>query len=276
MRLKTFFEKQGCPVISLTRSTPVPGETMVPFRLNSGVAREQLQNVDALIHCAYDFSALRWKDILKKNVEGSKRLFQDAKAAGVSRIVLISTMSAFPGCRSLYGRAKLLIEDEAKRTGAFIIRPGLVYDAQAGGMVGALCNAVKKLPLIPIMGNGDQMLHLLHSEDFCHFVFQVASGHIPLPAHPVTLANEQGFTFRDILKIIAKGQGKMPAFVPIPGGFLYAILRTAEVLGFRGRLRGDALLGLIHYDPSPSFTEMRRLGFAPRLFSEKTLREDLV
>jgi nucleoside-diphosphate-sugar epimerase len=141
-------------------------------------------------------------------------------------------------------------------------------------MVGSLDAAVRRLPCLPIIGNGEQVLHLIHSEDLCRFVFQLATEPFMRPLGPVTLAHEQGFTFRDILKIIARGQGKAPASIPIPAGCLYAVLKTAEALGFRGRLRSDSLQSLMHYDPSPSFTEMRRLGFVPRLFSERTLRED--
>lgn len=273
MRLKNFFEKHGCSVVSLVRTAKETKGTILPFSLRDKIESGNLQNVDVLIHCAYDFSATRWDEIVKVNVEGARHLFEAARSAGVKTIIFISTMSAFSGCRTFYGQAKLLIEDEAKKVGAFIIRPGLVYDSQAGGMMGALCSAIEGLPCIPLIGNGKQQLYLLHSEDLCHFVLGVARGQIPAPFGPVTLAHEQGFTFQDILKIIAKNRGKTPLLIPVPAGCLYAILRTAEALGLRSRIRSDSVRSLVFCDPSPRFAEMRRLGFVPRMFSAETLLE---
>lgn len=272
--LKNYFEKHGWSFVPLTSETPGTGGDCVPFRLNGRVDIEQLKIIDVLIHCAYDFSVIRWGEIFKINVEGTRHLLLAARSAGVRKIILISTMSAFPGCRSFYGRAKLLIEEEAKKVGAFIVRPGLVYDSQSGSMVGSLLDAVRRLPCIPVIGNGKQVLYLLHAEDLCRFIFQLVTERISGSLGPITLAHEQGFAFQDILKIIAKAQGKTLASISIPAGCFYVILRIAEILGFRGRLRCDSLRSLIHYDPSPSFAEMRRLGFSPRLFSEKALRED--
>jgi len=276
-RVKSYFEKLGHSVISLTRS-PSDGDSNVSiqFSLKNGITSEPLRGIDVLIHCAYDFSVLRWDEILEVNVEGSKRLFQAARSAGIQTIVFISTMSAFPACRSLYGRAKLLIEEEAKRLGVSIVRPGLIYDAQAGGMVGSLKTSVEKLPVVPLIGSGEQILYLLHSEDLCCFICKMAERQIPILAESVTLAHEQGFTFREILKIIANVQGKAPAFIPLPSGCVYAALKIAEMLGLRIRLRSDGVRSLVHCNPSPSFSEMRRLGFEPRLFSEQTLREETV
>jgi nucleoside-diphosphate-sugar epimerase len=241
-----------------------------------GIENGSLRDIDVLVHCAYDFSVLRWNEILEVNVEGSKRLFQAARSDGVRTIVFISTMSAFLTCQSLYGRAKLLIEEEARKVGAFIIRPGLIYDAQSGGMVGSLRASVEKLPVVPLIGSGKQTLYLLHSEDFCRFLQKIAEGKIPAFTEPVTLAHEQGFTFRDILKIIAHAQGKAPLFIPLPSACIYSVLKIAEIMGLRIRMRSDSVRSLVHCDPAPSFSVMRELGFEPRRFSEQTLREGTV
>ena len=140
-------------------------------------------------------------------------------------------------------------------------------------MVGSLRASVEKLPIVPLIGSGKQTLHLLHSEDLCRFLQKIAEGKIPALTEPVTLAHEQGFTFRDILKIIANAQGKAPFFIPLPASCIYFVLKIAEKAGLRIRMRSDSVRSVVHCDPSPSFSEMRRLGFEPRRFSEQTLRE---
>ena len=82
---------------------------------------------EALIHCAWDFrprDALRMRQV---NVEGSWRLFDFATRGGVRKIVNISTMSAFCGCRSDYGKSKLLVEREVSARGGTSLRSGLIW-----------------------------------------------------------------------------------------------------------------------------------------------------
>ena len=91
--------------------------------------------IEALVHCSYDFQLHRWSDIHEQNVQGSIRLMRQAHEQGVTRIVFISTMSAFALCKSLYGRAKFEIEREAAALGAIVVRPGLIHGERPGGMV---------------------------------------------------------------------------------------------------------------------------------------------
>jgi len=130
--------KNDCAVVAMARSAPV-GREFIRWSLADEPTPElfRTHRLDALVHCAYDFSPVTWNDIERTNVRGSIRLLEAARAANV-RTVVISTISAFPGCRSLYGKAKLEIERAAAAPGASIIRPGLVWGDTAGGMFGAL------------------------------------------------------------------------------------------------------------------------------------------
>ena len=168
--LKEFFDKQGWEVLGLSHSGNALAQgRRVFFSLKSGIDGQALAGIDVLIHGAYDFSLRRWEDIFEVNVQGSIKLFQAAKMAGVRKIIYVSSMSSFANCQSLYGRAKLLIEDEARRIGAWIVRPGLIYGVNASGMMGALEKVIKKSPIVPLVGTGEQVLYLVHSEDLCRF-----------------------------------------------------------------------------------------------------------
>lgn len=270
-RLCAYLEQQGCSVIPLTHSKQSGISRF--YNLREEISRDIFRDVEVLIHGAYDFSVYHWKDILRVNVEGSKQLFQAALSAGLKRIIVLSTMSAFSGCQSLYGRAKLLIEEEGRKVGALVVRPGLVYDPHASGMVGSLQAAVRKMPFIPVIGTGQQKLYLLHSEDLCCFISKVVNEQASLTANPITLAHEQGFTLFAILKIIAEFQGKVPLWMPIPAPLIFGAFRMAEFFGLHGRLRSDGVRSLMHCDPAPSFFEMHRMGFVPRSFSVEAIQE---
>ena len=158
-RLKRHLERNGWRVIAWTRQ-PEPGSGAVAFRLGQEVDPDQLKDAQALVHCAYDFGPRRRADIAAVNVAGSQKLLRAAQEAGVRSVVLISTLSAFAGCRSLYGQAKLEIEALARSIGAFVIRPGLVYSDNPGGMFGRLVRQVRGARFVPIIWGGRQAQYL--------------------------------------------------------------------------------------------------------------------
>jgi nucleoside-diphosphate-sugar epimerase len=98
----------------------------VPYEIGDDPRRLPWGQVDALVHCAYDFRPKRWPEIHRVNVDGSIALLRAARESGVKRAVFISSLSSFPACRSLYGQAKLEIEAAALELGCAVVRPGLV------------------------------------------------------------------------------------------------------------------------------------------------------
>ena len=91
-----------------------PAAAEVRFQLGAEVPVEPLRGAAALIHCAYDFSPRDYLTARRVNGEGARRLFAAARAAGVEQIMLVSSMSAFDGCRSNYGRIKMDLEALAR------------------------------------------------------------------------------------------------------------------------------------------------------------------
>ena len=107
--------RAGHQVIELNRSAAGPRST-APTRtlvLGRTIDDAVFAGLDVVIHAAYDFSVATSDAIERRNVASTLELFAKARAAGVSRRVFISSMSSFPGCSSLYGKAKMSVEQEA-------------------------------------------------------------------------------------------------------------------------------------------------------------------
>jgi hypothetical protein len=149
--LKNYFAARGWEILELTRQ-PKPGTRGIKFQLGAEIPPAAFEDVSALVHCAYDFKPLRRDEIRAVNVDGARKLFQAARAAGIGKIICISAISAYDGCRSLYGKAKLEIEKLALENGALVIRPGLVYGNDSGGMFGKLAAQVRNSSIIPMIG----------------------------------------------------------------------------------------------------------------------------
>lgn len=113
--IKDKFLQEGWNVVELIRNPDaeaIRSGKGISFRLGEDISLQQLRGADALVHCAYDFSLRDWDKIHSINVLGTEKLFSAARLAGVGKRVLISSMSAFEGCQSLYGKAKLETEQK--------------------------------------------------------------------------------------------------------------------------------------------------------------------
>ena len=269
--VKTYFAANGWDILELTRR-PAPVSRAVPFQLGGDVPPELLSGVSALVHCAYDFKPLSWPEIRAVNVDGSRKILEAARAARIPKIIFISSISAFDGCRSFYGRAKLEIETIALGHGALVIRPGLVYGSGPGGMFGKLAAQIRNSSVIPMIGDGSQIQFLLHDEDLSAFIEKCAAGKIQLPPTILTAAHAQPWPLKRLLLEIARGLDKKPKFIPLPWRLVWLGLKSAEVCGLRLNFRSDSLVSLMHQNPSPDFSANAGAGLVCRPFEIGALR----
>jgi len=264
-RLWRHLESEGWRVIPWTRQTGGGGEGVV-FRLGEEIDPALLKNVHAVVHCAYDFGPRRWPEIAGVNVEGSRKLFEAARTAGVESIVHISSLSAFPGCRSLYGRAKLATEEAALSAGGLVLRPGLIYGEAPGGMFGRLVAQVKNSKVVPVIRGGRQTQYLVHEQDLGATVLSCLAGRAGTISTPISLAHEQGWELTEILRRIGHMLGRRVTFIPVPWQLAWVGLKSLEIVGVPTQFRSDSLISLVYQDPQPSFALLKSLGFRCRPF----------
>ena len=251
-----YLRRQGYEVVPLVRRPAGPGRK---FSLEEEFDGALLQGIDCLVHAAYDFSPSDPAVARQINVEGSRRLFSAAGKAGVRRMIFISSLSAFEECRSNYGRTKLEIESIARACGAVIIRPGLVFGQQSGGMVAALRQLAARR-VVPLVGNGRQQLYLSHQDDLAALVDYLLKIEA-LSGGAMAAAAAEPVTMKELITRLAARQH---LFLPVPAKLVFTILRLAETSGFTSRLRSDSLLTLLHPPPPPDFTPLQGTGITFR------------
>lgn len=270
-----YFNESGASVFQLT-GDPRKVDPALPadqFSLSSGAAKNFFADnkIDSLIHAAYDFNPRLREAIWDVNVKGSINLFKQARAEGVERAVFISSMSAFAGCRSLYGQAKLEIENAlGATTPGFSVRPGLIYStplSESGGMVGALLTSIGRGGVVPLIGNGQQELYLTHENDLARFIELLLQ--TSQAAHDQTLlaANPRPYALRMIIKLLAETVSKKRVkLIPVPWRLARGSLRLLEMARVNMRFRSDSVLSLAYQDKHPDFSTATSL-FAFRDFS---------
>lgn len=253
-RVTNHLASAGWEVRALSRSgggKKHSGFTQVHFELGGDLTPQALDGVDALVHLAYDFSATRWADIKRVNIEGSRRLFAAVREAGVDRIVFVSTIAAFPGARSLYGSAKLEIERAAMDAGATIIRPGLVWGSQGAAMFGALQRAVERLPIVPLFVPARLELSLVHENDLAVLVERLLDSFPEASGKLFVAASSQPLAFVELLRSLARRVGKRRRFVRLPWTVVWFGLRTLEAVGAKPPFRSDSLVSFVAMDSDP-------------------------
>ncbi len=263
--LQACLQRHGWRVRAWTRQ-PRPGTDCVAFRLGQTIEPCSFKGVRALVHCAYDFDARTWSEIRAVNITGSERLLQAARQAGVEFIVVISTLSAFEGCRALYGKAKLQIEAAGRTAGAYLIRPGLIYGHSPGGMFGRQARQVGSSRFVPKLVGGTQKQYLLHADDLGNLVLGCLEGRVPRDNVPIAIAHDNPWELTDILTEIGAATGRRVQFVPVPWQLAWLGLKTLELAGLRPKFRSDSLLSMVYQAPNPSFGLVKSLGFHCRPF----------
>jgi nucleoside-diphosphate-sugar epimerase len=237
------FEKHGHQVLRLSRR-PCPGNWL-HFTLGDDSSSLSWDGIDVLVHAAYDFSLHTWDGIQSVNIDPSIALLSAARAAGVRHVIFISTLSAFDGCVSLYGKAKLAIEKETLPRGGTVIRPGLVWGDRPGGMMASLEKAVRALPVVPYLcGAGGLRQFLVHEDDLAGAVVSISSRE-PI-AGIISFAHPAALTLREILAGISNKRKLLRLFFPVPWLIAMVFLKLAENCGIPLPFRSDSLKGLVH------------------------------
>jgi len=248
------FQTAGWETTLMVRKVREKGE--VAFQLGKKIAPEVLKEHQAFVHCAYDFKPSLWAEIDQANILGSRFCFEAAIQAGVARRVFVSSMSAYEGCCSMYGRAKLAVEKEFLPRGVFCVRPGLLWSDESRGMFGKLTRVAGTLPILPLVDGGEQKLALSQAEDLAAGVVDYCQGSAESPLEAQITAYPELLTFRTILDGLAKQAGRNPRFFSVPGWAPLAGLRGAEFLKISLPFKSDSLVSLLQQNPSPMFSKM--------------------
>lgn len=263
------FAGLGRSVVALARRedpglSSVSGVEVRRCDLPDEISEATLAGVSVLIHAAYPTKLRNLVEVRRINEEGTGRLFEAAKRAGVARCVLVSTTSAHAGAVSYYGQSKLRLERMMDPQRDLVIRPGLVL-AREGGLFCRIRDTIRKSRFIPVFGGGRQVIQTIHVDDLCRgFERAVLGGEVGA----VTLAEPDGLMFRDFLGLVAERLEKRITLVPAPLGPALLMMRTIEALRLPLPVSSENLLGLKSLRHVECRGDLERLGLSVRAAAE--------
>jgi len=203
---------------------------------------------DAFIHCAWDLRVATWTDIERVNVQGSIAWFEAAARAGVKKLILVSSVSAYTGCRSLYGRSKLAVEEAVTRLGGVNVRPGIVHGDPTAGVYGRLWQSTSA-SFIPLIDGGHQHMLTVHREDLALALNRILDDYTNWKGRTVVIGHPELITLRGMLERMLQARGRKALFVTVPSQPVMFALRFAERAGARLSFRSDSLVTLVGEEP---------------------------
>jgi nucleoside-diphosphate-sugar epimerase len=288
---------QGYTVRTLSRR-PLPS---MPLHVVSDITDRasvawSVEGVEAVVHLAAKLH-IENPDVSlageyeRVNVEGTRVVTEAARAAGVKRLVYISTVKVYgkqqatpideaetPVPKTIYSKSKHYGEQVVAIQGMglehVILRLSAVYGRQVRGSWAKLVGAIRRGLFLPI-GDGSNLRTLTYEADVAAAI-QMALESAPMAGGVYNVAGFEAVTMDAILHSIYGAFGRPRPRIHIPKGLATAGVSAADraftLAGRRSLLPVETFQQLVESEVY-SGARLRALGFAPRLPFEETWRQ---
>jgi nucleoside-diphosphate-sugar epimerase len=220
-----------------------------------------LAGAGAVVHCAYATRTVDPEEARRVNEDGTRRLLDAARRAGVPRFVFISTVAAAADAPAYYARSKHALEQLLDPARDVVIRPGLIVAREGHGLFQQMRDAARRTHVLPLFGGGRQPLQTVHVDDVCEAITRVLERDL---VGSFNVAEPQAVTMAEFLRTMtARGRIRC-LFVPLPFGPVLAAVRVFERLGLPFPLKSESILGLRAMRAVPVADDLHRLGLTVR------------
>ena len=161
---------------------------------------------------------------------GAKTVAEEAAAAGVARLVLVSGIGADPQSRSPYirarGRGELVVRQAFPS--ATIVRPSAMF-GPGDALFGTLADIVRLLPVVPLIGGGRTRLQPVYVEDVTEAIVRMLADR-GTAGQTYELAGPGTYTLRELVSYALGLIDKRRLLVPRPFAIAEIQARLFELL----------------------------------------------
>jgi NADH dehydrogenase len=198
------------------------------------------------------------------HVAAAQRLADEARKAGVERLVQISGIGADAQSPSPYIRARGEGEQAVRAAfaGSGVIRPAVMFGPD-DAFLNTLIKLLRRLPAYPMFGRGETRLQPADVEDVAEAVARVMQRTETGPL-TVECGGPRVYSYEELLRTIARAASVKPILVPVPFGVWHALAWVAEVLPGAPVTRNQVELMQVDTIASPSLPSFADLGISPR------------
>lgn len=200
--------------------------------------------------------------------EATLNLLRAMRSAGVSRLVHMSALGAGPGSTTDYFRTKFEAETAVRNSGRAwtVMKPSVIFGPR-DRFVNLLAGQVRKLPVVPVIGDGRYRLQPVSATNVAQGFVQ-ALDRKDAEGRVFEIGGPDQLSYNDLLQEIARAVGKSKLrLVHFPLGPMQAMIRWLENFSFFP-ITSDQLAMLLMNnvcDPAPffSFFQIDPITFGP-------------
>jgi NADH dehydrogenase len=254
-----------------------PGVEPIPADLTDAeTLARPLREVETVVHAAAITANLKepYRGAYDRiNRVGTENLVKAAKAAGVSRIVLLSGLVQPPVQPGTYMATRVAMEETVRSSGIpyVILQPSVLF-GDGAEFVAALAGVSNWSPVLPILGPPTMLFQPLWIGDLLRILEECVTGDAQL-GQVLPVGGAEYVTFRQILQTIlaATHRRRLLMPLPMPVARLQAQLMTALL---PHPPLTPATLELFGFDNKTELDSVERsFGFKPRAFREHLLAQ---
>lgn len=262
-RVRAFIHHADAPAFCTTDGVT----TLVGDVRDAATVRTAVAGVDAVIHLAA--CKMDEPESEATNVGGARHLVAAATAAGVTRIINVSTQSAKLPHPGIYGRTKRAADEVFAASGLTVttLRPSLVYGADDPGVFGTVQRFVDRLPLVPVCGDGGWISAPVHVDD----VAAVIVSCLESPSSAARIYDIGGpdlITFDSLIDQIAGYLGRRRRKFHVPVALALPVVRLLRAAWPGAPISVSNVLGSTQDTGLDLEPARRDLHFTPRTLAE--------
>ena len=164
------------------------------------------------------------------NVEGTRHIVREAERAATRKLVYVSSLGSEHG-RSPYHRSKREAEEIVRgfRGEHVIVRPGAVY-GPGDEHISVILKWVRTLPVVPIIGDGNQPMQPLWHEDAAEVIAQTVERQ-ELVVGEYNIAGEDVTTTRDLIERLRHLTNRSAPALAVPDFLAQFGIKAASMVG---------------------------------------------
>src|SRR5208337_384566 len=152
-------------------------------------------------------------------VRNTLTLFDAAREAGVQRVVHVSITNPSEESNLEYFRGKAILEKALIQSGVSyaILRPAVLFGKE-DILINNIAWALRRLPVFGVFGDGQYRLQPIYVDDLAALAVENAGR---TDNETIDAVGPETFTFRELVRTIARAIGKRRLVISVPPGLGY-------------------------------------------------------
>jgi nucleoside-diphosphate-sugar epimerase len=214
----------------------VKGDLLAPEKWQNS-----LQNIDICIHAAAITHAFSTEEYFKINFFATQKLIDFCLLNKVNQFILVSSRTAGEHSGG-YGFSKLKAEEylKSKYSNYLIFRPAEIFGGQKGEGIDQLLQDAKTKKIIPCPVGIKHKLWPVSLDDTVALMYKYTFESTNINYVKV-LNGPDGFSMREIIRLVAKYHKNKPIVLPVPRQVLFIIKKVLEIFKINIGIKPDQI-----------------------------------